>query len=211
MPRLFSGDTELAESKSGRLMRAMAPEQTEAQLLSIYSMIVSVGSGLAVDQGITIGDVVSDLHAGDRRARAWEDYIATAERHNSPGDFTTLIGWEWSSQTGGGNLHRVVFTPADGDTAARFQPFSTLESDNPEDLWAWLEKTSEATGADFIAIPHNPNLSLGKMFPLLRHNGKPVDADYGRRILPRGTTCARGLNAACSWRSRRGSTPSGSV
>ena len=111
----------------------------------------------------------------------------------------------------GNNLHRCVILKDSADVVTEWLPYSAQSSSNPEDLWAWLEKTSEATGADFIAIPHNPNLSLGKMFPLLRHNGTPVDADYGRRILPRGTTCARGLNAACSWRSRRGSTPSGSV
>ena len=34
----------------------------------------------------------------------------------------------------------------------------------PEDLWSWLEETSAATGANFIAIPHNSNISKGYMF-----------------------------------------------
>jgi len=31
-----------------------------------------------------------------------------AEKYNDPGHFTALIGYEWSSTTGGNNLHRVV-------------------------------------------------------------------------------------------------------
>ena len=32
-----------------------------------------------------------------------------------------------------------------------------------------------------MAIPHNPNISLGQMFPLVRYNDEPVDADHARR------------------------------
>ena len=58
--------------------------------------------------------------------------------------FTALIGWEWSSQPGGGNIHRVVFTPQGGEVARQFLPFSALESQDPEDLWRWLGETSHA-------------------------------------------------------------------
>ena len=52
----------------------------------------------------------------------WLDAIATADRHNDPGTFTTLIGWEWSSIPAGANLHRVVFTDVDASVAAKFLP-----------------------------------------------------------------------------------------
>jgi hypothetical protein len=38
----------------------------------------------------------------------WEMNNTVAERYNNPGTFTSLIGYEWTSQPGGGNLHRVV-------------------------------------------------------------------------------------------------------
>jgi hypothetical protein len=53
-----------------------------------------------------------------------------------------------------------------------------LNSQYPEDLWAWLDQTSSATGADFLAIPHNSNLSKGFMFDTTRLRGGPLDADY---------------------------------
>jgi hypothetical protein len=95
----------------------------------------------------------------------WIEATTIADAHNDPGRFTTLIGWEWSAIPAGANLHRVVFTQADAGTAQQFTPFSSSTSSYPEDLWSWLEETSEKTGADFVAIPHNSNISRGFMFP----------------------------------------------
>jgi hypothetical protein len=95
----------------------------------------------------------------------WREAIATVDAHNEPGRFTALIGWEWSSIPAGANLHRVVVTNAGADVAGRFQPISSSESMYPEDLWKWLDETSVQTGADFVAIPHNSNISKGYMFP----------------------------------------------
>jgi hypothetical protein len=181
IPRVFADDPVVADTKTGKIIRAMAPEQADEDLQAVYLMMQGAGSGRATEQGLTAKDIYLDIHAGDKRSKAWEDYIDTAERHNTPGEFTALIGWEWTAQPNGGNQHRVVFTPDDAATARKFLPYSQLESENEEDLWAWLDKTSRDTGARFVAIPHNPNLSIGQMFPLLRYNGQPVDADYARR------------------------------
>ncbi len=111
---------------------------------------------------------------------AWADIVSTAEAHYRPGEFTTLLGWEWSALPGGANLHRVVVTDANGDQARALQPFSSLDSPYPEDLWRWLEQTSAATGARFLAIPHNSNISKGLMFSDITLRGRPVDAEYAR-------------------------------
>ena len=79
------------------------------------------------------------------------------------------------------NLHRVVFTPADGETAKRFLPASPASTGaRPEDLWNWLEMTSDRLGIDFVAIPHNSNLSLGLMFDMVDSEGRPISAEYAR-------------------------------
>lgn len=108
----------------------------------------------------------------------WQDAVQLADKHNEPGTFTTLIGWEWSSIPGGANLHRVVFTDSGADVAGQFQPFSLQDSQYPEDLWKWLDETSERTGADFVAIPHNSNISKGFMFPKTTIRDEPVDLEY---------------------------------
>ncbi len=149
--------------------------------MKIYKMFVKAGTGQETEQGISAKDLYVDLHGGEQRRSAWESYIAAAEHHNSPGEFTALIGWEWSSMPKGGNLHRVIFMAQGGETARKFLPYSQMESENPEDLWAWLDKTSAETGADFVAIPHNSNLSIGQVFPLLRYNGQAVDLEYARK------------------------------
>ena len=89
---------------------------------------------------------------------AWRQSTAATERHYEPGKFTALVGWEWSSIPGGANLHRVVFTDADAETAQKFLPFASTDSPYPEDLWQWLEATASATGAEFMSIPHNSNI-----------------------------------------------------
>jgi hypothetical protein len=91
-----------------------------------------------------------------------------------------MIGWEWSSIPSGANLHRVVMTPADGETARKFVPFGSDESSYPDDLWAWLEKTSAETGAEFVAIPHNPNISKGYMFGETSLNEAPYTTESAR-------------------------------
>jgi len=112
---------------------------------------------------------------------AWNEIVDAAERHNQPGKFTSLIGWEWSSIPTGANLHRVVITPDGGDKAKQFLPFGSDQSQYPEDLWAWLEKQQKDKGIRFLAIPHNSNISKGYMFAETNLKGQPITADYARR------------------------------
>ena len=114
------------------------------------------------------------------RSVVWKESVAAAERHNEPGKFTAFIGWEWSSIPQGQNLHRIVFMPEGADVANKFVPFSAFDSDVESDFWAWLDKTSKATGANFVAIPHNGNISNGLMFPETNRAGKPIDVNYAK-------------------------------
>lgn len=108
----------------------------------------------------------------------WKTITDTADRYNSPGEFTALIGWEWSAIPAGANLHRIIITDSDAPTAQQYDPFGLDDSPFPEDLWAWLEETSTATGAGFTAIPHNSNISKGYMFADTSLRGEPFDANY---------------------------------
>ncbi len=113
----------------------------------------------------------------------WHEIIAAAERHNAPGEFTSFTGWEWSSIPAGANLHRIVFTPDNGDIARQFLPFGSDESEYPEDLWTWLEQTQARTGARFIAMPHNSNVSRGFMYDRKTLKQQPITREYAERRL----------------------------
>jgi hypothetical protein len=116
----------------------------------------------------------------EARAAIWNKYVDAAERHNQPGKFTTLVAWEWTAMRNGNNLHRVVFTPAGGAKAKQFYPYSSQGTFRPEDLWNWLDTTSKQLGIDFVAIPHNSNLSAGLMFDMVDSDGRPITAEYAR-------------------------------
>ena len=45
------------------------------------------------------------------------------------------------------------------------EPFSAFHSDNPEDLWDWMDGLREK-GVESLAIPHNSNGSNGPFDPL---------------------------------------------
>lgn len=110
--------------------------------------------------------------------RAWKKLGEVAEAYNEPGEFTAFLGWEWSTIPGGANLHRIVVTDADAEQASGFLPFGSNDSPFPDDLWAWLDKTEKESGARFVAIPHNSNISRGTMFSEETMRGNPVTADY---------------------------------
>ncbi len=112
---------------------------------------------------------------------AWRDIATTADRHNDPGTFTSLIGWEWSSIPTGANLHRIVISPDGADKATQYLPFGSHLSQYPEDLWAWLGDTQQRTGSRFLAIPHNSNISKGYMFDTTTLKGEPITAEYAAR------------------------------
>lgn len=112
---------------------------------------------------------------------AWQETIAAAEQYNDPGRFTAFIGYEWTSNTGGNNLHRNVIFRDNGDKASQVEPFTVyppMGSDNPADLWKWMENYESKTGGNVLAIAHNGNLSNGTMFPIVEAFGKKLDSQY---------------------------------
>ena len=110
--------------------------------------------------------------------KAWHDTADAAAANNIPGTFSAILGWEYSLIPGGANLHRVVMTDLDSEAVKTFQPFGFDDSLYPQDLWQWLEQTSEATGGNFIAIPHNSNISKGAMFDTITMRNEPIGAEY---------------------------------
>jgi len=177
---LFAGNEELVNTKTGAILKSVIGEKSRDSLQSAYGLVIQSIFNLQNDYNLSSADVLRDLHGGERRKTAWERAIKAADTANQPGQFTAFIGWEWSSMPGGANLHRVVLTPDNGARASQFLPYSQFESDDPEDLWSWLAETEADTGARFLAIPHNPNISDGRMFPLVTESQGEITAEYAR-------------------------------
>ena len=112
---------------------------------------------------------------------AWADSIRAADLFNDPGRFTTFVAYEYTTGSDDrGNLHRnVVF---ESSNAVPEIPFSRLHSQNPEDLWAWMDTLRES-GVESMAIPHNSNGSNGQMFKRVDWAGDPINNDYAEQRL----------------------------
>ncbi len=110
---------------------------------------------------------------------AWADTIDAADQFNDPGRFTTFAAYEYtSSTTSMGNLHRnVIFQ---GTETLPREPFSRMHSNNPEDLWDWMDEL-RSKGVESLAIPHNSNGSNGQMFKTVDWSGTPFDNSYVER------------------------------
>ena len=108
----------------------------------------------------------------------WDRVIDNAERHNDPGNFTAFIGYEWSSMPGSANLHRNVLFRDGAEAARQVLPFSAMDAVDPEALWRHLADYERRTGGRAMTIPHNSNLSAGRMFELHRFDGSPMTKDY---------------------------------
>ncbi|MFZ1367171.1 DUF3604 domain-containing protein [Sphingorhabdus sp.] len=121
------------------------------------------------------------MHRDEIRRPIWDRIVSAADRYNDPGKFTAFIGYEYTSAPNRNNLHRVVMFRDGGDKTGQVLPLSAVESSDPEQLWAYLENYEKTTGGRALAIPHNGNLSNGRMFDDVTFTGAPLSADYARR------------------------------
>ena len=127
--------------------------------------------------------LVSDYSPGSKVYNdLWYDIADTADKFNDPGNFTALIGFEWTSVPKGFNLHRNVILRDGADRAKQVIPLTTqppLGTTNPLDLYKWLDDYEKKTGGQAFAISHNGNLSNGWLFPTeITYAGGKVDKNY---------------------------------
>jgi hypothetical protein len=172
-PQLLAGDSKMLADPQGRKWYDMIESGKGAD--AAIEMIVAFSQG-------TFPKTLLSLPGTSTYQTAWRETIKAADEANDPGRFTAFIGYEWTSNTGGNNLHRNVIFRDNGAKAALVEPFITMKplgSDNPRDLWKWMAAYEQKTGGELLAIAHNGNLSNGRMFPIIESfTGKPIDRLY---------------------------------
>jgi hypothetical protein len=171
-PAFLAGQPDLLSDPTGRRWYNMI-QSGEGQQAAL-EIIVSFSDG-------TFPEALYFLPGSQGFKNAWQDTIDAAEEFNDPGTFTAFIGYEWTSNTGGNNLHRNVIFRGGAERASLIQPFTVLGptgSDDPRDLWEWMRNYEEKTSGSVLAIPHNGNLSNGLMFPVEEEFGRVLNADY---------------------------------
>jgi hypothetical protein len=113
----------------------------------------------------------------------WQDIQAAAEAtydRSSACRFTSLIGYEWTAtgMPSASNLHRNIFfrnnnVPKD--------PVTSVEHFPAEPMWAELDRRCrEDAGCNWLAIPHNSNISEEGIFRTRLPDGSPLTEETAR-------------------------------
>jgi hypothetical protein len=174
-PKLYAGDPAMLADPTGKKWYDMVQAGGQEGVKAATEIIIAFSQN-------SFPPALESRPGSAAYSSAWDETIKAAEKYNDPGEFTAFIGYEWTSNTGGANLHRVVIYRDGGDRAGVMEPYTTLApegSDNPRDLWKWMQDYRDETGGRLLAIAHNGNLSNGVMFPIIESfTGEPVDLEY---------------------------------
>jgi hypothetical protein len=174
-PRLQSGEPSMLADPTGRRWYDMVQEGGQQ----------GVEAAVEIIQALTANkfpEALASFPGSEAYRDAWELTLDAAEKYNDPGEFTALIGYEWTSTDAGDNLHRVVVYRDDADRAGMMEPYTTLSpygSPDPVDLWNWMQSYEDKTGGRILAIAHNGNMSNGLMFPDKKNKfGRRINKEY---------------------------------
>lgn len=146
---------------------------TRSGIIYVQFLAADWWKNLAVDRDST-GErsSICDFPGSDCRASLlefWSNLQRAAEDHydrSSECTFTTFVAYEYSDAPNFRNLHRNVIFRNERVTKAPISAYET-GARNVQELWRLLgsECIAGDVGCDVLAIPHNPNLSGGLMFP----------------------------------------------
>lgn len=136
-----------------------SPNVTKFEQAKRWSDGMRAGGRTAVDTALDLitnfsqGNIDPDLLAacspGSKGYKSvWEKVVKAAEDFNDPGDFTALIGFEWTSLVKDNNLHRNVIFRDGGDKAGQVVTYTTQEPVGSTDSAGPVRLSGELRGQD---------------------------------------------------------------
>lgn len=171
---ILDGNEVLMKDKMMRRWKRLFELGIDSSMVAGAEMPVSMAKG-TIDRDLINRKTTMPIYY-----KTWIENIHHAERHYEPGKFTSLLGYEWSSMPDGNNLHRVVIYRDGGDKASQMLPLPATVSNDPETLWKYMGLYEKVSGGKVLAIPHNGNLSNGRMFSLSDLNENPMTRKYAQ-------------------------------
>jgi hypothetical protein len=124
------------------------------------------GLALAAPDPMRRADICDGTECPAEARDVWQRIQEAAENaydRTAACSFTSLIAYEWTGATGVSNLHRnVIFR----DDRVPDKPVTYFDAPTAAELWQKLDSECKGKlpGCSVLAIPHNSNLSNGKMF-----------------------------------------------
>jgi hypothetical protein len=128
------------------------------------ALLTKIMSPISLRDAETCGD--DGERCGLAAEGSWRNIVATAEEWNDTSENcerSAFVAYEYSSFRMGSNLHRnVIFRNA----VVPRRPISYLDAIREWDLWRILKERclDGSELCDVLAIPHNSNISNGRMF-----------------------------------------------
>jgi hypothetical protein len=173
-PNLLAGAAYVMADEKGRRWNKLVTSGGQDGVIAAGEIIADFSQG-------KFPPALASLPGTNVYRSTWDSIIDAAEEANDPGEFSAIIGYEWTSLDKGNNLHRVVIYRDNADRAKLLEPYTAtppLGSINPVDLWKWMDNYEEKTAGQVLAIAHNGNLSNGIMFPEMEAFGKEIGKEY---------------------------------
>jgi hypothetical protein len=133
-------------------------------LIGQYAAAGAKQAALGGTPGAGVGTAAELIPSLTNTTDAWGRSMAFADAANDPCTFTAFKAYEYTGEPNGAMFHRnIIFN---GDTLPP-KPVSSLDVGNEWEMWNALDAVCAHDAAcDYISIPHNSNLSEGRMFQL---------------------------------------------
>lgn len=157
-------------------------ETLEEGVKIIVAILADLDSEAVCGEGGVLGE-----RCREGMATAWQEIQDSAARFDAPCDFTTFVAYEYSANPEMSKVHRnVIFR----NQHVPDLPVSSRVVPSEIGLWNNLaaECVDAGTGCDVLTIPHNPNLSNGRIFAVDSFSATGAD---GARSLEEQRAVAR--------------------